>query len=374
MDKEKIVHLTSVHNPFDNRIFHKQCKSLAGAGFSVALIAPGEKNQVVEGVFIRALPKPKNRIIRMLLTSIGILKAAAAEKGQVYHLHDPELIWVGLLLRLKKKTVIYDVHEDYESSIALKEYIPRVLRPIAASILGGLEQKLSRFFTVILAEKYYIKRFPRGVLILNYPDKARFSWTDKPHLEASRPKLLYTGNISEDRGALIYPKILKSMKQVELFLVGRCSGKLAQEMYQLAGEEKHRLHIAGIDKHVPFDEIMNYYKRGGWTAGLAIFPATEHYLNKELTKFFEYMGAGIPVICSDFKAWRNLIEKTGCGIGVNPNDTEEINAAVNYLINNPEKAAEMGNKGREAVRESYNWENEENKLIKLYEQLIYGDS
>ena len=52
----RIVHLTTVHNPFDNRIFHRECKTLAAAGYEVALLAVHTDDESREGIAIRALP------------------------------------------------------------------------------------------------------------------------------------------------------------------------------------------------------------------------------------------------------------------------------------------------------------------------------
>lgn len=366
----KVVHLTTVHHPFDNRIFHKECKSLTDAGYNVVLIAPADGDQMIDNIFLRALPKPKNKITRMLRTSIQLYKIALAENGEIYHFHDPELIFLGLLLKLKKKTVIYDVHEDYQSSLAQKDYLPKYLRGILAVAFSWLESFFSKFFVIILAEKYYIQRFPRGIHVLNYPNKDNFLLYPLNSPDVSRPMLLYTGSITQDRGACIYASILKVVGDAEVYLVGKCKEELAEKLLESAGKEKHRLNIVGVNRYVFFEEIIDYYRKGCWTAGLAIFPPTPHYFNKELTKFFEYMGAGIPIICSDFPVWRSLMEKTGAGICVNPDNLNEIRDAIEFLVRNPEKAKEMGSNGRRAVLQEYNWENEETKLINFYKHII----
>src|SRR5215469_2066667 len=120
----KVVHMTSVHNALDNRIFRKECRSLAHAGFSVTAIAPSENDAVVDGVTIRAVPREPSRFARMTRTVWNIYREAIRQNADLYHFHDPELIPVGLLLRCARKSVIYDLHEDCPRDILAKDYLP----------------------------------------------------------------------------------------------------------------------------------------------------------------------------------------------------------------------------------------------------------
>src|SRR6266852_8296265 len=110
--ERRVCVLTSVHSPFDVRIFHKECKALVQAGYRVSMVAPHEEDMVVEGVAIRAVPRSRRRIWRMTGTALHVLRKALAEQADVYHFHDPELIPVGLFLRACGKKVVYDIHED----------------------------------------------------------------------------------------------------------------------------------------------------------------------------------------------------------------------------------------------------------------------
>ena len=58
----KVCHLSSVHPAFDDRIFHKETKTLAKAGYEVILIAQHDKEEVVDGVRIVPLPKIRSRV------------------------------------------------------------------------------------------------------------------------------------------------------------------------------------------------------------------------------------------------------------------------------------------------------------------------
>lgn len=365
----KVVHLTSVHSPFDTRIFQKECKSLASAGYEVVLVVPHDQDETVDGIRIRAVPKPANRLQRMIFTVGHVYQAARDEQADLYHFHDPELIPIGLLLQRQGARIIYDIHEDYVTSIAQKSYLPLFFRRFFAKWWDGIEVSLSKRFGVVLAERYYLERFPAGIIVLNYPRNESFVGSPCC-VPASPPRLLYTGGISEDRGALIHAQLVQLVDNVEVHMVGCCSISLREKMLEVAGTGRERLHLETSETHVPYQRILSYYQQGGWLAGLALFPPTPHYMRKENTKFFEYMGAGIPVLCSDFPDWRSLIAGSGCGICVNPYDQVEIIRTIESLVVDPVSAMHMGQRGRGAVETQYNWESESQKLLHFYERLL----
>ena len=82
------------------------------------------------------------------------------------------------------------------------------------------------------------------------------------------------------------------------------------------------------------------------------------------------MSAGLPVIASNFPLWKTIVEGNNCGICVDPKDPSQIAEAMIYLRDNPQVAKAMGENGRKAVLEKYNWKNEEKKLIDLYNTLL----
>ena len=368
----KVCMITTVHNPFDTRIFHKEAITLAKAGYEVTLIAPYEKDETVDGINIVVLKKPKNRISRILLLGWKAYKIALKQNADVYHFHDPEFLpWAKRLKNKSGTKVIYDVHEDYSTSIKQKRYIPFFLRKFVSKLFDYIEGYYSKYLIKILAEKYYQSRFPEGNTILNYPLLYNKTKKEKDYnlKLTSNYKVIYTGNVSIDRGALIYSEIVKYIQNLHVYFVGKCNRKIAEQIYEKAENEKDRIHIDG-NGFIPFEKILSYYKKGEWIAALAIFPYSEHYYQKELTKIFEYMQAGIPIIASNFPTWVELIENNNCGICVNPNDSEKIKEAITYLINNSDKRKIMGMNGKKIVWEKYNWEIEGKKLVNLYKNIL----
>jgi glycosyltransferase involved in cell wall biosynthesis len=371
MTKSKtVVHLTTVHHPLDPRIYYKECQSLQKAGYDVTLIVPEVEGAMPKGdVTILPIKKYKNRLLRMLLSTREAYEKARSLKADYYHIHDPELLPVAWLLKKKGNIVIYDIHEDYETSIMQKAYLKKPIRQLIAKIYRAIEKVLSHQLELCLAEKYYKEKYPRGTCILNYPvlneELIHHSNKDQP----VENKLLYTGNVTVDRGAHIHAAIPLLDEKTSVYFVGKCPRSLAEKMYEIAGECKNNLKIEGVDKYVPKAEIDHNYISSRWLAGIALFPPTEHYMKKELTKFFEYMSAGIPIICSDFPVWKEFVETYACGIAVNPNDNKAIKRAIDYLRENENEARKMGENGKQFVREKLNWKVEEKKLIEWYQEM-----
>lgn len=363
----RAVHISSVHPSEDPRIRRKQISALLGAGWHVTFVTGDMSAKPCDAAnVVRVSPGRTSRLARLFLTSPRCIVAAWRENADIYHFHDPELIpWAWLLL-LKGKPVVYDIHEDYRTSLLQKEWIPQRLRKIVACVGDFAERIGSRPFTKIIAERYYKTRFPGSFEILNYSVQV------SPQIKIShRPgsnRLLYTGNVTPDRGALNMAALVKARVDLNVTIVGRCSPEMAAQLRHIAHNHEG-LTLVGEGRYVPFQEIARHYESGGWLAGIALFPDTEHYRQKELTKFFEYMSAGLPIIASRFPAWERLIESQGVGLCVDPANPDSVGEAVDWLLSHPVEGLAMSRRGQALVREKYNWEHEGRRLIELYAQL-----
>ena len=170
----KVCHITTVHQPFDTRIFHKEAKTLVKAGYNVSIIAQHPRNELVDRVKIVALPKPKNRFFRILFLTKKAYKIALSQKADIYHFHDPEFL--PLAIKLRKQTgskTIYDVHENISGQILTKQWIPDILRKPLSKFYQFKENRLLPFIDwIILAEDSYLKiykNYPNASVIRNYP-------------------------------------------------------------------------------------------------------------------------------------------------------------------------------------------------------------
>ena len=366
----KVCHITSAHKIGDERIFLKQCGSLAKAGYEVVLVGPHANDERIAGVQIRAIARRVNRLRRMTQAVWDCFRRALREKAALYHFHDAELIPAGLLLRACGKRVVYDVHEDYAGSIRFRHWIHPLLRRLVADAFGLFEKSAALFFNGIVAATPAIAaRFPgrKTITARNYPILDEFR-QEAPIAYAARPNEVgYIGGISLLRGIREMVAAVGSIPErldARLVIVGSFSpAALEEEMRRQAGWSRVRFH--GWTSRRTVAEMLGRVKMG-----LVLFHPVPNHIESQPNKLFEYMSAGVPVLASDFPLWRGIVEGSGCGLLVDPLDPEAIAQAVIWLLEHPEEGAAMGRRGQEAVRKQYNWQAESANLTALYKEII----
>jgi glycosyltransferase involved in cell wall biosynthesis len=367
----KICMLSTVHQALDDRIFYKEAKTLARVGYEVVLIAQHDGDEMVDGVKIVALPKPRNRFARIFGLTWRAFHLSLRERAEVYHFHDPELLPIGVLLKIfTRAKVVYDVHEDVPEQILTKHWIPRLLRRPLAEVFNAFEKLMARALdAVVVATEGIAEKFARlkPIVIHNYPDLGMLPNPSTRHGEGKEKVLVYVGGISKIRGAIEMVQALENLNSawdVRLDLIGKFEPpELEQELQGLPGYQHVRFF-----GWLPWEEAWHHAQSA--IVGLVLFhPAPNH--EKALpNKLFEYMAAGLPVVASNFPLWKEIVEGNRCGITVDPLDPKAIAQAIEYLLAHPEEARQMGENGRRAVEEKYNWEREKEKFLKLYAELL----
>ncbi len=365
----RIAHLTSAHPRTDVRIFHKQCKSLAKAGYDVHLcVADGLGDVELDGVHIHSIDRPTGRMQRMLFKPLQVWSQARELNAAVYHFHDPELIFIGLLLRLSGKKVVYDVHEDVPRDILTKAWIPGPLRSLIAFSVERIENLAARCYSAIVAATPHIAaRFSRvqrkSVAVNNFPilsELLSIQRTSPPDTTART--VCYVGGISRVRGAIEMVQAIE-LADARLIMAGPIETEsLRKELESLPGWSK--VDYRGV---VGRDAVRQIYSES--QLGLVLLHPIANYLDSLPVKMFEYMAAALPSLASDFPLWKDILEPRNAGRCTAPLDVTNVAHQIDRMLDEPALCLQMGQNGRQAVIQTYNWGLEEAKLVALYGQL-----
>ena len=362
-DNYKIFIGTSVHRWNDNRIFHKEAVSLAKK-FNVELHAPADFDKKnINGVNIIGLPTWEKETDRKLIRKQLWLRLKNND-SDIFIFHDPELIWIGIKASIVLKIkVVYDIHENTIQSIIRKKWLNPIAKLIAIIGYSFLQQISKLFFDhYFLAENSYrnfIKK--NSTVIYNYPLKV-----DYHHQRTKEFDLVYLGDITEDRGALIMVKMLSILKRklpkINLALIGKVPPILKDDLANAIVEYR-------LKNNIKLFGYMNYYEAMQIVCkskvGLCLLKPIKNYIDSYPTKLFDYLQVGVPCICSNFPLYQKLIDKYDAGISVDPLDIEGVATAIYGLLDDPDKYNNLSKNGIIALNNDYNWSTQENKLFNL---------
>lgn len=374
----KVVHLTTVHEPDDNRIFYKEAVSLKRAGCEVVVVAPGAEDYEEQGVRIKVVKEMQNRFQRLLMGGLSVLLLAWREEADLYHLHDPELIPWGIILRAKGKSVIYDAHEDVSAQITSKEWLPgwsrqfvgwmaRLLERIACELLSGIVVSHPA-----IAERLSVDR-QKYAVVRNYPRLEEFP-EERVGVVESRGLNRYSGReVIANFGGISYRRatnvIVEAMSLMDVN--GRCKmivgGRIeSNELYRelVKSREWSNVDFRGFVKRASMLDIL-YRAR----VAMVLYSRQPNHYQIRSNRLFESMAAGVPVIVPNFGEWGEFMRIHECGIAVDPTAPKEVADALTALVEDPKLAASMGSNGRQAVVREFSWKEEKEKLEELYSRI-----
>jgi len=370
----KVCHITSVHKWNDTRIFFKECVSLARAGYDVTLVAPNAPEATVEGVkVVAAKATSGSRIARATIVSARVCAKAFRTKAKIVHFHDPELIWVGLILRLFGRKVIFDIHENIAAQIKVKQWIPA--RNLVAKLYGIFDWIAAKCFYLVLAEDSYLPIYDKltkeknVAIVLNLPDIAQFEKL-APTVRSSSPNgILYIGGVTKVRGIFEMTEAIRLLKDRGIDVHFHCVGPVSPGIIeQLEATETYREVKSSITFYGPIPVYEAYRKAEVCKVGVSILHPIENYLHSYSTKIFEYMATGLPFVVSDFGLYR-FVEEKEVGLLVDPLDPESIAAQIGRLLTDEQLWMRLSENGKRVVKSDYSWESQEAKLLRFYQYI-----
>lgn len=366
--------MSSAHNVFDDRIFFKECSTLAHSGFNVSLIAIGEKDEIINNVNVFHLTKPKSRFERFFLLEIKLLIKAIKLKADIYHFHDPDLIVFGIIMKLLDKKVVYDMHELVYYQINDKDWLKfNLLKKIISGIYLRFEKIAVRLFDkVIIAEDgywsyvndIYLKSRFKFIAIRNFSiyELIEKSAANKTLNVDDEVKLVYAGGLSKIRGINEIIIAIQNIPKIKFIILGSWENIEYESICMQSDQNKKVVYIG----NVRMDEVYSYLKAAD--IGIANLYHKPNYLNSLPIKAFEYMACGLPIIMSDFPYWIETF--SGCAIFVDPLNSNDIKKAIEILIENKDLRIKLSKEGRKLVKEKYTWEAEGQILVTEYKKML----
>jgi glycosyltransferase involved in cell wall biosynthesis len=363
-----VVHLTTVHARYDTRIFLKECRSLARNGYPVSLVvADGKGDEVKDGISIIDVGAARNRLDRMYFATDRVCRKAVELDADIYHLHDPELLPIGLKLKKYGKKVIFDAHEDVPKQILGKPYLSKPAKVFLSWLFQHYEAWVCRQYDAVVTATPFIRnKFlsinPRLLDVNNFPMLGELSCDLQD--PGKQPQVCYVGGIAAIRGI---HEVVTAMGLLHSRIRLKLGGLFTEPA--VYADVKALKGWSLVDELGFIDRPSVKQVMSQSIAGLVLFHTLPNHTNAQPNKLFEYMSAGIPVIASHFPLWREIVLGNDCGLCVDPMDPAAIAQAIDFLASHPDEARRMGENGKLAVHERYNWAAEEIKLLALYADL-----
>jgi len=375
----KVLHVSTVHQPYDTRIFRKEVLSLAQSGYEVALAVNVEENEIKDGVRFIPLGKYGGARWRRMSRNLRAVRSMLARGVDIVHFHDPELLITVIPALLAGRRIIYDIHEYYFDRIVDSEWIWHPVRSAVAKLYVTLERILVPHFAglVVVTEKMeqeYRQRFPGlpVALVQNFPsisdsDKAQARNQSRP---LSEDYVVHLGGASR---AKCFDVMVAAAERLRADGVNAAIINLGPvDLSTFSRAERRNLLERAEAADVRLLGVAEYSEMLRWVAHARV----GYMLRRDLpdarfalsTKLFEYFAMGIPVVATSEGLPGQLVNKYKAGIVVPPTDAEAHAAALSRLLTDDAFAftvAEASSKAGQYFR----FDAERERLLQLYDTI-----
>ena len=370
-----VCHLSPIESRRDERAFSRQALPTLDYGLRPRILGPHCCQDRIQDVEFVSLPKSRGRALRILLAS-RFLWSALKQKADIYHVHSPELIPVGLMLKLIfRKKVVYDSREDFPAMMLTKAYLPPRWRKLVSRIVASAEGLAARILDGFVTadsgtlRPHAKKGKSRKLVFYNFPNLRYF-----PELQTIEKKfdLVYRGGLSERAGTFVLLKAVRLLKErgtpVRLLMFGYADNKQTEQMVRDSVLSMGIENLVTLQGVIPHDDMAATLCQ----ARIAVCPLQRipKFLNNIPVKVFESWACGLPVIATDLPPIRPFFGAALYGALVKPGDAYGLANAVARMLKSPQLAEEYGCRARRAVAERYNSDLEIRKLLSFYKGVL----
>lgn len=369
--RTRVAIVTSLHRDFDMRIWRhaRLTSTLADTHLVCGWAVPN--GTVREGITLHTFRHSYSRLTRLRnIAGVVARLLPLLPRVDVIHFHDIDLLPVMIPLAAFRP-VIYDVHENYADEMLVRTWVPKRLRRVLYHGVRGLHSVASRaignIVCVVPDQTAEFRRAKRVVVMENFAscDRAH-EWKDD-YLER-QPAIISTAWQYPANGTWVLLDIAQRLQQLAPQLSVLVVDQFDTPDFRtevLCSLVQRSIRNIRLLPRIEAQRVMEYLNQA--TVGL-ISPLNLIKNAKALpTKLFEYMAAGIPCVAGDFPHLAKVVNDSGCGILVAPEDVNAFVECILWLIGHPAEAHRMGIAGRAAFFERYNWESHAPRLRQLYE-------
>ncbi len=305
------------------------------------------------------------RAVKGLVENHRMLRVGRSSRADAFHADDRNTLWVALKsARANGARLVYDSAEFASGRSRMGRLSRRWAAFTERRWLRRVDGLIvaSPIWLDMLNERY--GRLPLAVAVLNTPPSHEVSPVNL-HREAGLGEgmslLVYQGTIQEHRGLEAAVEALTRLDDVGLVIIGWGHHRPAIEKLVERVGVGDRVRFLGP---VPYEDLLDY--TAGATVGLCnIVGASLSYRTALPNKLFEYFMAGLPVIGSEGTEIAPIIDETGAGIAVPPEDPDAIAGATRAILADLDKYSAAA----VAASRRYHWGVEEAKLLGLYGDL-----
>ncbi len=380
----KVCMLSIGHSIKDDRIFFKEARSLAKAGYDVQLLFlvasdgfardmsgkvlnPGKENQFqIEGIKVLTVKRSSSFIdkyfkkVFMASYQKELIQKGIELNADVYHCHEPESLYLGYKICeiLKESKLVLDAHESWVRRGIKSTYIRNRIIPKLKYLISA--NQLTRGYLMNL--NYRMK----SEVIYN---SAVFQHDVKSNLSNSTPfKIVHEGTLKFNRGLKLMLETIKKLKakgfDFEWHFLGHVPKEESAYMDQFVKDNDlgNFLYLKGNLDYEDLPEALN-----GFDLGIvASTPESNNYLAGPANKLFNYVAAGFPVLALDIPETTRLVERYRVGKIIKK-------ANLQNLMDGIIEAHANSKTYLENIRENqkeFLWDKEEKKLLKFYSDYL----